>query len=112
MAKSKREEVKVDDSKPVDNKKPNIFIGIKGERGSFTQSKGDNKFYQGVDPLASEVEKITEPATVISRLDHTITLTYNGDAMLVSPRERKRIADIKKLGAIPKGITVVPEKFN
>jgi hypothetical protein len=43
-----------------------------------------------------------------SRLDHAVTISYNGEAMVLPPRAKKqRIPNIKKLGALPSGITLI-----
>ena len=87
-----------------------IFVGIKGEADSFVESRGMAKFVSGVGPAPAPAEEMSEPAIVINRLDHPMTLSYGGDAMVVPPRGRVKIASVQKLGGLPKGIQLVPFK--
>lgn len=86
-----------------------LFVGIKGDEQSYHKVKGKIEYYQGKDgKIKPEVEDKTSPAMVVSRLDHPTTITYNGESLVIPPRGREQVANLKKLGAIPKGITVVP----
>ena len=44
---------------------------------------------------------------VISRLDHSVILSYDGEGLVVPPRGRLPVANKKLLGALPKGVVVV-----
>lgn len=46
-------------------------------------------------------------ATVVSRQNHPVTLSYNGMAMVIPPRGRVKIADKRKLGMLPVGVRVI-----
>lgn len=77
--------------------------------GSAHEAKGNLKFFQGKDAVGSEAEKQTKPAWIISRQDHPITLSYGGEAIIIPPRGRELIANYEMLGALPKGVSVVPK---
>lgn len=47
-----------------------------------------------------------DPATVISRLRHSVILSYGGEGLVIPPRGRQKIANRKLLGAIPTGVIV------
>lgn len=73
------------------------------------QGKGKAEFYQGKDkPSDKKPEAMLKPAIVMNRLPHDATIAYDGRAMKISPRQRSKIANMDKLGALPKGVTVMP----
>lgn len=60
----------------------------------------------------SEVEKMTKPGSVVSQKDHNITISYNGESIIIPPRAgvgERRVANIDKLGALPRGVFVIQE---
>ena len=62
---------------------------------------------QGKDlpPVVKEERK--NPAKLISLMNHPIRLAYNGQGMMLSPRQKMVVADHEKLGALPKGVMMV-----
>lgn len=48
-----------------------------------------------------------DEGTVISRLKHSVILSYGGEGFVIPPRGRQVIANKKLLGALPKGVIVV-----
>ena len=46
-------------------------------------------------------------ATIISRLKHSVILSYGGEGLVIPPRGRQVVANRKLLGALPKGVIVV-----
>lgn len=46
---------------------------------------------------------------IVSRLDHPVIISYNGEGLLVSPREKVKVKDTSLLGALPKGISIIKE---
>lgn len=48
-----------------------------------------------------------DEGTVISRLDHSVFLSYDGEGLVVPPRGRVVVSNKKLLGALPKGVIVV-----
>lgn len=42
--------------------------------------------------------------TLVSTLNHPVTISYDGDAMVIAPRGRIGKLDPAKLGTIPRGI--------
>lgn len=89
----------------------NIFLGVKGEPDTTIHVGVNNNFLQAADTPVEPKEAVTNPALVINRLPHNVTISYEGKAMIVAPRERARIANLNKLGALPKGVTVVPQQL-
>ena len=79
-------------------------IGVK----DAYQSKGNIKFFQGKEE-SSVIEKQGKKAFVISRLDHPVTLSYGGECIIIPPRGRELINNYEMLGALPKGVSVVPK---
>lgn len=75
---------------------------------SAHKGKGTTNFFQGKGEVV-EVEKRVKPAYVVSRLDHPITLSYSGETIIIPPRGREVVANYELLGAIPKGISIVPK---
>lgn len=47
---------------------------------------------------------------LVSNLDHPVYLSYNGEALTLSPRARIKNVNKKLLGALPKGVFFVEEK--
>lgn len=93
-------------------KKLGISVGILKDPESFHEAKGNTQYYQGLSDLEEEakvVEVMVDPVEVLNRLDHPVTLSYNGLSMIVPPRGKSLIADSAKLGACPKGIFVIPK---
>jgi len=72
-------------------------------------SRGSNQYFQGVSGAESEDEKMVREALVVNSMNHPIELSYNGEGMMLSPHARKIVADWQKLGAIPKGVVVIPK---
>jgi len=48
----------------------------------------------------------TKTGTLISKLDHPITISYRGIGLKISPKQKIKITDINLLGAIPAGISL------
>lgn len=111
MAKKDKEQNMDKSEKPKSDGKPSVSIGIKGDPKSFSVSdRGLAKFASGVDKEKPEVEAEVSPAIVINRLPHPMTLSYGGEAMVVPPRGKVKIANIEKLGGLPKGMQLLPVK--
>lgn len=63
-----------------------------------------------------EEVKMTQPTKVISligkvisRLNHSVTISYDGKAMQVAPRGTAKGIELNKLGALPKGTQFIGE---
>lgn len=89
--------------------KNKILVGIKGEPDSFVESRGMVKFYSAAGDK-EELEDLVAPAYVTNRFDHNLTLVYDGNAMIIPPRGKVKIANMNKLGSLPKGTQVIPIK--
>lgn len=54
---------------------------------------------------------LTNPGKLISRLDHAVTISYNGEGLVIPPRAQGKnavlVADVAKLGAYPNGIQLI-----
>jgi len=46
---------------------------------------------------------------LISRLDHPVVISYNGEATRLSPRASSSTVEKAKIGALPKGVVFVPK---
>jgi len=55
--------------------------------------------------MAQKVFTETSPVGVlVSRLDHPVTISYNDDTIIVSPRGTTLLLERNKLGALPSGV--------
>jgi hypothetical protein len=84
-------------------KKNRVFVGLQGEKLGIESGKKGDKYCQG-EPLKIEVEERVQPAKLISRLDYPEEVAYGTDSIRISPRSRTIVADMSKLGKLPKGI--------
>jgi len=50
------------------------------------------------------------PGRLISKLNHPVTISYNGEAMQLPPRGKEKVSNVKKLGALPRGVLLVKPK--
>lgn len=88
MSDKKKEEAKAEPkSKPV-----KVETGLK-------KSEGDPGI-RVATPGPNEVR-------VVSRVNHTLTIAYGGDALYVPPRGRTKPLNKEHLGAIPKGAILI-----
>jgi hypothetical protein len=71
-----------------------------------SKSEAPAKKSLGEHPAFKTPER-PNPGTVMSRLDHDITISYEGMAMVIPPRGKIPVADTQKLGALPTGVQVV-----
>lgn len=96
-------------AKSTSGNKVEVSVSVLGLENA-NKSKGSSNYFQGLPLDPVETEEMLNPGTIISRLDHSVTLSYEGAGMMLPPRGRLVIANLAKLGAIPKGIFVVPGK--
>lgn len=87
------------------SKSKKVEIGIKGEPDTFQDIQRETPVLES--PKLEE-DKDLRPAIVVSSLDHQVILSYDGESMVVPPRGRQKVFNLDKLGAKPKGITVIP----
>lgn len=96
-------------------KKSKIELGVKGDQTSFSvlaqypKSKGSVEFYQATSAPA-DIEDRVKPAELINRNSHPITLSYDGEALVLPPRGREIIGNLEKLGGLAPGVTCVPKR--
>lgn len=54
---------------------------------------------------------LPNPGKLISRLDHAVTIAYNGEGLVIPPRAQGKnailVADKAKLGALPSGVECI-----
>lgn len=50
---------------------------------------------------------MSNPGMLASRLDHSVMISYDGQAMMIPPRARVKIGNCEKLGALPVGIQLI-----
>jgi hypothetical protein len=56
---------------------------------------------------AFKVSDRPDEGTIMSRLKHSVILSYGGEGLVIPPRGKRVIANKKLLGALPKGVVVV-----
>jgi len=56
--------------------------------------------------MATKKAATPKSVTLVSTLDHPVTISYDGDAMIIPPRGRIGTIDPARLGAVPKGVRV------
>ena len=56
---------------------------------------------------AFKTEELPNPCNVKSRLNYPVTISYNGEALVIPPRGNCKVADRNKIGAIPKGVVII-----
>ena len=84
--------------------KKKLKIEVQLKEDSYHTPKGKNEYIQGKDKGAVKKEEVKNPGVLISRLSHPVTISYNGEGMLIPARGRSKVADTNKIGALPKGI--------
>ena len=97
----------------ANGKNKEIKVGILNDPSSFkiagsVKSKGANEFYQHAAKEV-EAEERTKPGYVINGNNHPITLSYNGEALVMAPKGKEIIANADKLGGLAKGVYFVPD---
>jgi hypothetical protein len=65
--------------------------------------KKEYKSHAELPAFKDESDK-SNPGMLMSRLDHSVTISYEGHAMVIPPRGRINIGNTAKLGAIPTGV--------
>ena len=89
-------------------KKLEIKVGLKEPH---VMSRGQLQGLDSVTPIPEvEVEERLHPAKLINKMNHPIQLSYNGIGMMLSPREKVEIANLNKLGSLPRGVMAIPLK--
>ena len=91
-----------------------IELGIKDDPKSFkvlgssnmVKSKGN--YYQSAPAEAKAPEEMLDPGYLVSRQNHPVTLSYEGEALVIPPRGRVRIANKAKLGGLTMGVAFIP----
>lgn len=86
---SKTKEIKEDD---IEEKVEEKVIEIKEEEDIIVPEKRDNRVM----------------GMIISRKDHPVYLSYNGEGLVVPPRGKKKNINKNLLGALPKNVIFVP----
>lgn len=86
--------------------------GLQSEPESFhvlgaVKSRGTKEYYQ-FSPKEIEVEEKTHPGILINRNNHPVILSYMGEVIKLSPRERVQINNVNKLGGLCSGVLFVP----
>jgi hypothetical protein len=94
-------------------KEKKIEVGVLGDSSSFRivgakQAKGAGYFQSHQEQ--AKPEKRIRPGYLISRMDHPVTLSYHGEALVLAPRARVVIADGAKLGGLAPGVVFVPDE--
>lgn len=89
--------------------KAKLELGVKGDPSTNMElTKGKVQFISGRDAEKPELEESVAPAWVRNSLDHNMTLSYGGDAMVVPPRGKVKIPNMQKMGGLPKGLVMIP----
>jgi hypothetical protein len=56
--------------------------------------------------IAEKKQELKQPAMLISRLNHPITVQYDKSIIRISPRGRMKVADLNLLGEHPVGLLI------
>ena len=75
-------------------------------------SSTSSVYYQGTSEGSGKKIKHPKGFFIVSRLNYPITLTYDGNSIVIPPRCRKgmvKIAMLEKLSAMPKNLFLVSE---
>lgn len=81
-----------------------VHLGVKGEAESFRDIGARP---EPVAMAALPHEKEVRPGRVVSRLDHDALLSYNGESIMIPARGLREVGDVKKLGALPRGVVAL-----
>jgi len=57
-----------------------------------------------------EVEKEVKPGWIVNRNHHEVTLSYDGEAMIIPPRGKEKICNVDKLGGLAPNVVFIPKK--
>ena len=89
--------------------KNNYYIGIKGESDTVIYKGNKKSKSQGIQVAAKpkELEEKSHPALIRNSMIHPVELSYEGKMIRLSPRERVKIANYNKLGALPRGVYLI-----
>lgn len=93
-------------SKTQEAPKKRFYLGIRDELDTLREIGGRKK------PIAKPQvvrEKKVKPAKLISRLDHPVTLSYGETVIQIPPRGKVLIANLDKLGALPRGVSAIEQ---
>lgn len=80
-------------------------VAPKAEKKVYAQGE---KIPMSEHPAFKGAPAMPNPGKLVSRLDHAVTISYEGRGMMIPPRAQGKnavvIADINKLGALPSGV--------
>lgn len=79
-----------------------IEIGVDGEPLRSLTDK-----VKPVKSVKAEVEELSNPVNLASRLDHPVIISYDGQGLVIPPKGRIMVANKNKLGAIPSGVILL-----
>ena len=76
------------------------------ERSTKASESEGKKYASYAEHPAFKTDKSKRPGVLSSRLDHPVTISYEGRAMIIPPRAKVDVADTELLGALPSGIAL------
>jgi hypothetical protein len=68
--------------------------------------------------MAKEKEQVAQvivapkSGVVVNRMNHPVTVNNNGNEMVIAPRGRRQVEDIKKVSGLPKEGVKILETIN
>lgn len=83
-----------------------VSIKVADPKLANVDTKPDEKIIEEALKKTKQKVIVSNPAIIISRLNHPEYITYDGEILPVSPRAKLHIADRSKLGKLPSGILV------
>lgn len=96
-------------AKKQKEEKPKMALGIKGERGSVVMMENPKSKSPSVQIVSEkkEMEKQEYPARIRNSRYHPVTLSYEGKALVMAPRQEVKVADYRKLGSLSAGVVIL-----
>lgn len=83
---------------------------MKMEKKEFLTKANSQEEIKQLEAFAGAPE-MPNPGRLVSRLDHAVTISYNGEGLVIPPRAQGKkaviVADIAKLGAYPSGVQLL-----
>lgn len=87
------------------SKKMDVKVGLIRGNSVSKSTEPDVNLYNERVRRGNIAEKSVKPAIIISRLDHPIPVEYDGQKILISPRQSVKVGDRSKLQEkLPKGL--------
>ena len=87
--------------------KSDIKLGLKNEPETIKPITSGKSIKKNAEEKKSLEDKRTNPAYIINRLNHPITLSYMGHALIIPPKGKVMINNSELLGGMASGVVLV-----